>query len=81
VDIPEKPEIVEMKAKVLVNGKMLPLDKASSLVAALEKSQMDNWRLGVYTPLEYKEKVSKVAKDFFEVKKELKQSKLNVYEL
>lgn len=77
VDIPEKPEIVEMKAKVLVNGRMLSIDKASSLVAVLEKAQVDNWRLGVYTPSEYKEKVGKIARDFFEVKKELKQFKLN----
>ncbi len=76
VDIPEKPEIVEMKAKVLVNGKMIPIDKASSLVAALEKAQLDNWRLGVFTPPEYREKVDKAARDFFEVKKDTKQFKL-----
>ncbi len=76
VDIPEKPEIVEMKAKVLVNGKMIPIDKASSLVAALEKAQLDNWRLGVFTPPEYREKVGKAAREFFEVKKDTKQFKL-----
>jgi HD superfamily phosphohydrolase len=76
VDIPEKPEIVEMKARVLVNGRMIPLDKASSLVAALGKAQLDNWRLGVFTPPEYREKVGKVARDFFEVKKDAKQFKL-----
>ncbi len=76
VDIPEKPEIVEMKAKVLVNGKMIPIDKASSLVVALEKAQLDNWRLGVFTPPEYREKVGKAARDFFEVKKDTKQFKL-----
>lgn len=77
VDIPEKPEIVEMKARVLVNGKMIPLDKASSLVAALGKAQLDNWRLGVFTPAEYREKVGKVAREFFEVKKDAKQFKLS----
>jgi HD superfamily phosphohydrolase len=76
VDIPEKPEIIEMKARVLVNGKMIPIDKASSLVAALEKAQLDNWRLGVFTPAEYREKVGDIAKDFFEVKKDIKQFKL-----
>ncbi len=76
VDIPEKPEIVEMKAQVLVNGKMTPLDRASSLVAALERAQLDNWRLGVFTPPEYREKVGFVAREFFEVKKDTKQFKL-----
>jgi HD superfamily phosphohydrolase len=78
VDIPEKPEILEMKAKVLVNRTMLPLDKASSLVASLEKAQLGNWRLGVYTPWEYREKVGTAARKFFEVevKKDIKQFKL-----
>jgi HD superfamily phosphohydrolase len=76
VDIPEKPEILEMKAHVLVNGKMIPIDKASSLVASLEKAQFDNWRLGVFTPAEYREKVGNVAKQFFSVKKDAKQFKL-----
>ncbi len=76
VDIPEKPEIVEMKAQVLVNGKMVPIDKASSLVAALEKAHLDNWRLGVFTLPEYREKVAGIAREFFEVKKDTKQFKL-----
>lgn len=76
VDIPEKPAIVEMKARVLANGKMIPIDRASSLVAALERAQLDNWRLGVFTPPEYREKVGSVAREFFEVKKDTKQFKL-----
>jgi len=76
VDIPKKPQIDEMKAHVLVNGRMIPLDKASSLVAALEGAQLDNWRLGVYTPPEHREKVGNIAREFFEVKKDTKQFKL-----
>ncbi len=76
VDIPERPHLIEMKAQVLVNGKMTSLDKASSLVAALEKAQTDNWRLGVFTPAQFREKVGKLARDFFEVKKDTKQFRL-----
>ncbi|HEY9205047.1 MAG TPA: HD domain-containing protein [Candidatus Methanoperedens sp.] len=76
VDIPERPEIVEMKAQVMMNSRMVSLDKASNLVAALEKAQVDNWRLGVYTLAEYREKVGKVARQFFGVKKDIKQFKL-----
>ncbi|MFZ3060741.1 MAG: HD domain-containing protein [Candidatus Methanoperedens sp.] len=76
VDIPEMPEIAEMKAQVLINGKLIPIDKASSLVAALGKAQLDNWRLGVFTPPEYMEKVGAAARKFFEVKKDIKQFKL-----
>ncbi len=76
VDIPEKPEIPEMKAQVMINGNMIPIDKASSLVATLEKAQIDNWKLGVFTPAESREKVGKVAREFFGVKKDTKQFKL-----
>ena len=76
VDIPERPDILEMKARVLINRKMVPIDKASSLVPALEKAQLDNWRLGVFTPAEYREKVGNIARDFFELKKDIKQFKL-----
>jgi HD superfamily phosphohydrolase len=76
VDIPEKPDIAEMKAQVMVNGKMISIDKASNLVASLEKAQLDNWRLGVFTPLEFREKVGIVAREFFEVKKDIRQFKL-----
>jgi HD superfamily phosphohydrolase len=76
VDIPEKPDIAEMKAKVMVNDKMISLDKASNLVASLEKAQLDNWRLGVFTPAESRVKVGIIAKEFFEVKKETRQFKL-----
>jgi hypothetical protein len=65
-----------MKARVLVNGGMVAIDRASSLVATLEKAQMDNWRLGVFTPSEYREKVGKAARDLFGVKKDSRQFKL-----
>lgn len=76
VDIPEKPEIEEMKAQVIVNGKMISIDKASNVVASLEKAQLDNWRLGVFAPLESREKVGYIAREIFQVRKDLKQFKL-----
>ena len=76
VDIPERPEIVEMKARVLINGKTLSIDRASNLVASLEKAQLDNWRLGVFTLSEHRTRVEKIAKEYFEVKKGSRQFKL-----
>jgi HD superfamily phosphohydrolase len=76
VDIPERPHLIEMRAQVLINGRMTALDKASSLVAALDKAQTENWRLGVFTPAGYREKVRKIAREFFEVKKDTKQFRL-----
>jgi hypothetical protein len=76
IDIPKLPRIEEMKALIKVNGKKMTLDKASHLVATLEKAHRDNWKLGVYTPREHREKVNKIVNDFFEVKKQTLQYKL-----
>ncbi len=76
IDIPKLPRIEEMKALVKVNGKKMTLDKASHIVATLEKAHRDNWKLGVYTPREHREKVNKIVNDFFEVKKQTLQYKL-----
>ncbi|MBC7086412.1 MAG: HD domain-containing protein [Methanomethylovorans sp.] len=76
IDIPRSPEIPELKALVKLNGKMVRLDEASYVVATLEKAHWDNWKMGVYTPKECREKVGKAARDFFEVKKTTKQFRL-----
>ncbi|QLC50959.1 HD domain-containing protein [Methanolobus zinderi] len=80
IDIPRDPEIVEMKALVKVNGRMLRLDETSHVVATLEQAHMDNWKMGVYTTKEHREKVGKAARDFFDVKKTVKQFRLTELE-
>ena len=80
IDIPKSPEIAEMKALVKVNNKMLRLDEASNIVATLEQAHCDNWKMGVYTPKEHREAVSKAARDFFDVKKTTKQFRLTEIE-
>ncbi|WP_340819376.1 HD domain-containing protein [Methanolobus sp. WCC4] len=76
IDIPRKPDIAEMKALVKVNSRMLRLDEASNVVATLEEAHLDNWKMGVYTPKEHRDEVAKAARDFFEVKRTLKQFRL-----
>ncbi len=80
IDIPKNPEIAEMKALVKLNNRMLRLDEASNVVATLEHAHCDNWMMGVYTPKEYREDVSKAARKFFDVKRSTKQFRLNEIE-
>lgn len=75
LDIPRRPEIIEMRAKILVNGKMKRLDEASHLVRILVDAQWDNWKLGVYAPEEYKDAVGRVAKEMLNVRKPLVQQR------
>jgi hypothetical protein len=81
IDIPRDPEIVEMKALVKMNGRMLRLDEASHVVATLEQAHRDNWKMGVYTTQENREAVGKAARDFFDVKRETRQFRLTDLEV
>ncbi len=76
VDIPKTPEMLEMRAMIKTDQRMIPLNEVSHFVSILQEAHMDNWRMGVYSPKEHCETVGKAAKDYFGVKKALKQFKL-----
>jgi len=69
VDIPKPPEIVETKANVVIDQRLKPLHEVSHIVSALGHAQRDNWRMGVYTPSEYRDVVATAAREFFGVRK------------
>ncbi|MDY0266195.1 MAG: HD domain-containing protein [Methanimicrococcus sp.] len=77
IDIPSKPAMAEMKA-LIMDGGMKKLTDASLFVKDLEHAQINNWKMGVFTPKEHLEAVSKAANDFFEIdsKPKTKQVKL-----
>jgi HD superfamily phosphohydrolase len=77
VDIPKTPEMLEMQAMIKTDHKMIPLNEASHFVSILQEAHMDNWRMGVYSPKAHCETVGKAARDYFEVKKPMKQFKLS----
>ena len=76
VDIPKTPEMLEMRAMIKTDHRMIPLNEASHFVSILQEANMDNWRMGVYSPKEHCEAVGKAARDYFDVKKAIKQFKL-----
>ena len=77
VDIPKTPEMLEMQAMIKTDHKMIPLNEASHFVSILQEADMDNWRMGVYSPKEHCEAVGKAAREYFDVKKPTKQFKLS----
>ncbi len=77
VDIPGMPDMTEMKADIVFNGRMVRLDEASPIVRNLEQAHMDNWRLGVYTLPEYREQVNRTASELFQVKNDTRQLNLS----
>lgn len=78
VDIPKVPEFRERNITVLMeNDQLKYLDDVSEMVRIMEESYTSDWRMGVYTLPEYREKVGKIARDYFNVEKITKQSKLD----
>jgi HD superfamily phosphohydrolase len=68
--------MLEMRAMIKTDHRMIPLNEASHFVSILQEAHMENWRMGVYSPKEHTKVVAKAAKDYFEVKKSTKQFKL-----
>jgi len=50
VDVQGPPSMRESTTRVLVNGEIRQLQNQSTLVRALERTQREQWRLGVYAP-------------------------------
>ncbi|HEY3273393.1 MAG TPA: HD domain-containing protein [Methanocella sp.] len=79
VDIPKVPEFRERNTKVIMeNGQLKYIDDVSSVARIVEESYVQDWRMGVYTLPELRERVSHIARDYFNVEKAPKQSKLEV---
>jgi len=64
-----------MKSQVIINGKMISIDKASNIVASLEKHSLTTGVLGSLR-LHNAGKSGNMAREFFEVKKEISSNKL-----
>ncbi|ELY49332.1 HD domain-containing protein [Natronolimnohabitans innermongolicus] len=63
LDVPGRPSMTESTTRVVVNGDIRRLGQQSPLVEALRAAQYSQWRLGVYTPPEMRERVGRTAVD------------------
>ncbi|WP_306052363.1 HD domain-containing protein [Natronococcus wangiae] len=63
VDAPGRPSMTESTSRVMVNGEVRRLGQQSPLVEALRAAQYSQWRLGVYSPAELRERVGRAAVD------------------
>ncbi|ELY56855.1 metal-dependent phosphohydrolase HD sub domain protein [Natronococcus amylolyticus DSM 10524] len=61
LDVPGRPSMTESTSRVLVNGDVRQLGQQSPLVEALRAAQYSQWRLGVYSPTELRERVGRAA--------------------
>ncbi|ELY66834.1 HD domain-containing protein [Natrinema versiforme] len=63
LDVPSRPSMTESTTRVMVNGEIRQLDQQSPLVEALRAAQYSQWRLGVYSPPELRDRVGRAAVD------------------
>jgi HD superfamily phosphohydrolase len=61
LDLQGPPAMQEATTKVTVNAEIRELGEQSTLVDALERAQLEQWRLGVYAPAELTESVGAAA--------------------
>lgn len=69
VDNPALPDAEEGDFPVLVDGEVKPLRDVSPLVAILEKANRANWRFGVYSRDEDRERVAQAARKCLNLRK------------
>ncbi len=79
VDNPALPDAEEGDFPVLVDGEVKPLRDVSPLVAILEKANRANWRFGVYSRDEDRERVAQAAKKMPEPEEEPNPAHLKGY--
>ncbi|WP_255191480.1 HD domain-containing protein [Natronobeatus ordinarius] len=63
LDVPGRPSMKESTTRVMVNGEVRRLGYQSPLVDALRAAQYSQWRLGVYSPADVRERVGRAAVD------------------
>ncbi|MFB6094733.1 MAG: HD domain-containing protein [Halanaeroarchaeum sp.] len=61
VDVQGAPDVAESTSRVLVNGEVRRLDEQSTLVRAIQMTQREQWRLGVYAPERETSRVGRAA--------------------
>lgn len=79
VDIPAMPEFRERNMRVQTeNAQLKYIDDVSHMARIIEESYVDDWRMGVYTLPEHRDRVARIARDYFNVERVPRQSKLGV---
>ncbi|WP_226006896.1 HD domain-containing protein [Natrinema salinisoli] len=63
LDVPSRPSMTESTTRVMVNGEIRRLGQQSPLVDALRAAQYSQWRLGVYSPPELRDRIGRTAVD------------------
>lgn len=68
VDIPPFPGDMSLSVQVRHRHAAVPLSEVSPLLHTLNETRRSQWRLGVYTPAEFRDEVGEIASDILRVR-------------
>jgi len=80
VDIPPY-ESSEYSIPVKYNGEYVSIEKISPLVSSLKNAQISSWKMGVYCPPEFVEKVRKAGIEYFNIRVSKQKTLNELFEL
>ncbi|MEG3056409.1 MAG: HD domain-containing protein [Methanoculleus sp.] len=78
VDIPSSPGTLSMEIRVRNSHAMMEIEEISPLIGTLNDTRRQQWRLGVYTTEENRERVEQAAIEVLRVKRVTRQDRLVV---
>jgi len=78
VDIPSSPGTLSMEIRVRNSHAMMEIEEISPLIGTLNDTRRQQWRLGVYTTGENRERVEQAAIEVLRVKRVTRQDRLVV---
>ncbi|EHQ35739.1 HD domain-containing protein [Methanoplanus limicola] len=78
VDIPSRPSFMNIDVNVGEGAALTSLEDLSPLVNTLNETRKSQWRIGIYTPEEYRKSVEDAACDVLDIRKPTRQDKLNL---
>ncbi len=78
VDIPRLPGALSMEVRVRNSHAMMDIEEVSPLINTLNDTRRQQWRLGIYTTKEHRDRVEQAATEVLRVKRATKQDKLIV---
>ncbi|MEN6609237.1 MAG: HD domain-containing protein [Methanoregulaceae archaeon] len=78
LDIPDFPGLMAIEVQVKSRHALAALEEVSPLVTTLNETRREQWRLGVYTLPEYRDRVALAATEILHVRKPTLQDKLTL---
>jgi HD superfamily phosphohydrolase len=76
LDIPHLRHEISIRVQVSTRHDLVPFEALVPMLSLMNRSRLDQWRLGVYAPKEHQERVAQAARSVLGLRRATKQNKL-----